>query len=285
MARLVFRSHLNSLLETSRGKPLVIGARNLLGYLNLRNFSFKQAAVFAMTVFHLHSAQAQISCELVFSRTSQKSSAVISDRVAKNDFITNRSLFDYIHDLHPDFKTVLSRLSSDSHWIDMGAGKAKAQIEFLKSIRNPLNRPYVTAVAYKIDRWWGLPTFNGKLEVHEGPFEFQPTEQWRSADLITDVMGIFSYTTDLTTTLQKTFDLLKIQGELYISTSSYGSKFKVQGQILTLEAFLATISGLKVEGKWGAIKVIKEQKDILIPQMELQRFTDDSPPLRLFLVH
>ncbi|XGC82300.1 hypothetical protein ACES2L_07365 [Bdellovibrio bacteriovorus] len=269
-------------IEQRKHKSLVSRWRKLLMDLNLRQWML--SALFIALFLFLNSAQAQIRCEDLFKEFPRPATATITDKVAKNNFITDRTLWDYTHDLHPDFAKALERMTPESHWIDMGAGKAKALIEFMKS-RDSENRPFTTAVAFKIDRWFGMPTFEGKLQTHEGLFEHQPTNQWRKADVITDVMGVFSYTTDLSTTLQKNFDLLKVNGELYISTSAYGSQFRVNGETLSLEAFLTLIPGLKVEGKWGNIKITKEQENIKIPVLELERYKDESPPIRLFKVH
>jgi len=276
--------HLNSKLSSSSANSLVTRARNLFARLNVRHMWVLAAVViWVLALMPMHYAEAQVRCEEAFAaRPTVTSTAEIRWNLANNKFITNRDLTDYLHDLHPEFQKALERLGADSHWIDMGAGKVKAQIEFMKSLPKPSEKPYVTAVAFKIDRWFKVPTFNGKLEVHEGLFETHSTEQWRKADLITDVMGVLSYTTDISTALQKTFDLLKVHGELYISTSAYATQFIVQGQKIKFDEYLATIPGLNVEGKWGQIKVTIEREGIVVPPMKLVRIKDEMPPIRLF---
>jgi hypothetical protein len=280
--------HLNPKRSRSNANSLVTWARNLFARLNMKHWWFLAAVViWVLALAPMHYAQGQVRCEEALSASPKAAATVeINWRVAENKslaMVTNRDLFDYRNDLHPDFSKTLDRLGSENHWIDMGAGKVKAQIEFMKSLPKSSGRPYVTAVSYKINRWFGVPKFSGKLETHEGAFETQPTHEWKKADLITDVMGVFSYTMDLTTTLQKTFDLLKVNGEFYISTSSYGTQFKLPGgKIMMLEEYLATIPGLKVEGKWGRIKIVKEREGIVVPPMRLVRIKDEAPPLRLF---
>jgi hypothetical protein len=278
--------HLNPKRSRSNANFLVTWARNLFARLNMKHWWFLAAVViWVLALAPMHYAQGQVRCEEALKTSDVLSSpAELRENVALNKFITNRDLFDYIEELHPDFKKSLDRLGEQSHWIDLGAGKVKAQIEFMKSLPRSAGKPYLTAVAFKIDRWFGVPKFNGKLEVHEGLFEKHPTEQWRKADLITDVMGVLSYTTDLSTALQKTFDLLKVNGELYISTSAYATQIGVHGNKLKFREYLGTIPGLKVEAKWGEIKVTKTRESITIPPMKLIRIKDEMPPLRLFEV-
>lgn len=221
------------------------------------------------------------TCGTVFTSEPR----IVSELIRKNKFVTNRDLVDYGHTLPAGFRESLERLTHDQHWIDLGAGKAQAQIDYLKSFRNSSQAAFTTAVAYKLDRWFNPPTFNGKLEIREGAFEDQATATWKKADLITDLFGVISYTRDMTTSLQKTFDLLKLHGELYLYVTPWATQFQMGAEKRGLLEFLSQIPGLRVEGQYGAIKVTKEKDLIVIPPMELVRFRDEAPPLRSFLVH
>ncbi|WII73833.1 hypothetical protein QJS83_08075 [Bdellovibrio sp. 22V] len=209
----------------------------------------------------------------------------ISARVQKNKFVTNRDLFEYGEVLHKDFKDSLQKLSPEQHWIDLGAGKANAQIAYIKSFPHSQSAAQATAVAYKLDRWFSPPKFDGKLQVKEGAFETQPTHTWKKADLVTDVFGVVSYTHDLHTSLQKVFDMMNVKGEFYIYASNYHTSVRVSEKTsLSLIDFLATIDGLRVEGRYGTIKITKEKENVTVPQLELLKYKDDAPPSRSFRV-
>ncbi|MEK2646107.1 hypothetical protein [Bdellovibrio sp. BCCA] len=209
----------------------------------------------------------------------------VSDRVQKNKFVTNRDILEYRHVLHKDFTDSLTKLTPEQHWVDLGAGKANAQISYIKSLPSPQMAPHATAVAFKLDRWFSPPKFDGKLEIKEGAFELQPTSTWKKADLITDVFGVISYTHDLSTSLQKVFDLMNVNGELYIFATHYATSIKIaEGKHLPIFDYLATIDGLKVEGRYGVMKITKEKENIVIPPMELVKYHDDAPPSRAFQI-
>lgn len=209
---------------------------------------------------------------------------VATTRVEKNKFVTSRELWEYESSLHPDFKVRLKGLKSDQHWIDLGAGKANAQIDYLKALPNERDGAQTTAVCYKLDRWFSPPKFSGKLEIKEGLFESMPTEKWQKADLITDVFGVLSYSRDMHTSLSKTFDLLKKGGELYIHMTNYSTHFKGATQSLTLEHFLRSIPGLQVEGRFGDLKVTKTQDTIVVPPFKIDTYRDDAPPVRTYIL-
>lgn len=243
----------------------------------------RQFFVFVFSLVLLFSgvmASASEQCSSLFLVQSWE----VSSRVQKNKFVTNRDLHEYREVLHADFMNSLSKLTPDQHWVDLGAGKANAQIGYIKSFLNPLSAAHATAVAYKLDRWFSPPKFDGKLQIKEGAFEQQPTAAWKKADLVTDVFGVISYTRDLHTSLQKVFDLMNVKGEFYIFATNYHTSIRVsEKKHLSLIDFLATIEGIRVEGRYGTIKITKEAENILVPRLELQKYVDDAPPTRAFV--
>jgi hypothetical protein len=218
------------------------------------------------------------TCEGLFTPESWQ----VSKDVEQNRFITDRDLSEYIHQLHKDFVTALRNLRSDQHWIDLGAGKAIAQIQYLKTFDHLRDAPLTTAVAYKLDRWFRPFSYRGKLEVREGAFEAHDTSTWKKADLITDVMGVISYTKDLTATLQKVFDLLNVNGELYLEFAPAETNIKMAGTRHKLLGFLERIEGISVTGQYGIVKIVKLRENITVPQLELVIYKESRPPYRTF---
>jgi hypothetical protein len=218
-------------------------------------------------------------CTKIFS---EEVTPYITERVAKNDFVTDRHLQDYARELHPDFKNKIANLHADQHWVDLGAGKATAQIELIKSFSDKSQAPFVTAVAFKLDRWFAPRSYNGKLKVAEGAYEAQPTATWKKADLVTDVYGVLSYTGELGIALQKTFDMMNVGAELYILALPYGTQIQHGQAKLSLTDFLKNVPGIKIEGDDKQIKIIKIEDKVSVPSLRMVRYTDGGPPMRLF---
>lgn len=208
----------------------------------------------------------------------------ISRIVEKNKFVTMRGLFDYRDMLGKEFSSSLESLRSDQLWLDLGAGKANAQVELLKTFKDVETAPWNVAVAYKLDRWFSPPKFSGKLQIREGAFEVQDVTTWKKADLITDVFGVVSYSHDLHTTLQKAFDLMPVNGEFYIFMTYYSLSIHRGETRYGLIDFLQTIEGLKVEGKFGMIRITKTSPEVTVPLMTLEKYVEDAPPIRAFRV-
>src|SRR5688500_7007915 len=99
------QSHLTPKLSPASANSLVTRARNLFGHLIFKHSVL--AAAIAIAFLPPNHAQVQVRCEEAFTAAPRASKAVISERVAKNDFITNRDILDYLHDLHPYFKKAL----------------------------------------------------------------------------------------------------------------------------------------------------------------------------------
>jgi len=221
----------------------------------------------------------QIQCEKLFQNfmTISKSSLV-----AQNNFETSRKLNDYTQMLHSDFKKSLDILTHKNHWIDLGAGKVNAQIDYLKSRQYSENSARLTAIVYKFDRWFLMPKLRKKINIIEGAFENHNISSWQKADLVTDVFGVISYTLDLSETLQKVFELLNTNGELYIHAKSYYTKIETPNGLMNLADFLFSLKGLKVEGAFGILKITKLEPNINVPYLKLKNYLPDSPYVRTF---
>jgi len=209
---------------------------------------------------------------------------LITRTVEKSLFVKSRDMYDYRDELHADFYPKLMSLRSDQHWIDMGAGRALPAYDYLKSFKSVKAAADVTAVAWKINRIFGLRSFGGKLESHEGAFELMDTSAWKKADLITDLYGILAYTKDLHTSLQKMVDLLNVNGELYFTHIHFENSVRVNGKPVSIQEFLSSIPGLKVEGQYSELKVTKLVEHVQIPQLVLEAFIEYAPPRRVFRV-
>ncbi|MEK2688934.1 hypothetical protein [Bdellovibrio sp. GT3] len=254
----------------------------LTGSLTMRQLLV--AVLLTMACFSSNAQAAAPLCSEVFT-PSRASIPLITKRVAENIFATNRNLEDYSLELHPDFKVSIAKLTANQHWVDLGAGKATAQIQFLKSFKNKSDRPQMTAVAFKLDRWFKPSTFNGKLSIQEGAYEAMPTASWKKADVVTDLYGVLSYTTDFSGALQKTVDMMNVHGELYLLALPWGYQFEKGPTQMDLPQYLEGIEGLRIEHlQRGQFKITKTQESVTIPPVELLRYTDSPPPLRTFQI-
>lgn len=147
-------------------------------------------------------------------------------------YTIDRSLLTYTQGLASGFRRSLAELGEGDRWLDIGAGEGRAAIDYATSRYeayfqgfepHPRSEERARVVALSIEdrrthRWHeavkNLP--EGRIEYRFGKSlgEHAPGELGRF-QLITDVMGGFSYTTRLSAFLEKTLGMLEVDGSFY----------------------------------------------------------------------
>lgn len=207
----------------------------------------------------------------------------ISTYVKKNKFVTSRHLGEYYNILPKAFYDRVQKLTKNDHWIDLGAGKANAQLDYIQRHKDKTNSPKLTAIAYKLDRWFKPSNHKGRFEIIEGEFEKMNLNHLPKAKLISDVFGVFAYSKDLSTSLQKSIDLLAVGGELMIYFEQYKTPILFQNKYVPLTYWMGHIKGLSVSVEEGAIRIVKTEESVSVPKLEIINYQDDSPPWRQFV--
>ena len=145
-------------------------------------------------------------------------------------YVTNRGLSDYAEFLPTGFCDALGRLGSSDRWLDIGAGAGQAILDYYapEDERAPVKTcsrsgAKARAVAISIedrrtDKWRERATSLGhdRIQYLSGKRlrQYAP-EELGKFQLITDVVGGFSYTEDLSRFMEKVLSLLEIGGAFY----------------------------------------------------------------------
>jgi SAM-dependent methyltransferase len=171
---------------------------------------------------------------------------LITSQIASNSFNVTRSLIDYT--FSSAFFRRLADLDANGHWIDVGCGDGMALEQFItgklrsesarkwmeerietwpewkkdwaqniaKMENMPLHKkPQVSGVTFTTSR--ETPDFAGKFRILTGQFfEDLAPDALEKADLVTDYMGAFAYSTQVDQVVQKYLDVLKPNGEAHI---------------------------------------------------------------------
>ena len=203
----------------------------------------------------------------------------VSHAVKNNLFVTVRTLQEYQHGLHPDFKMTLGNLTATDTWIDLGGGKGNAVEDYLKTHTSVAAATQTVLVTYKLSRFFGIKKYDGKLKLLEGRlFEDIPLMEIPNAKLMTDFFGVLSYTRDLTQSLNMIFNRLTLGGELYIHSSPMYTTIVTYDGPIGLQKFLELVPGIKVEGRAGVIKVTKILDIVTVPKLKLVRIDEATLP-------
>lgn len=234
-------------------------------------------------------------------------------------YTTDRSLSDYMEMLTADFGRDLTKLGPNDRWLDVGAGQGQAILDYLassdpsaslKKVRAP-QRAHAVALSIEDRR---TPIWKA-LEAELGPARVEylvnrrlreyTRQELGQFQLITDVLGGFSYAENLSFFLEKVFELLAPNGTFYAVLADVrsedganrpyytGSAFStsitnVNGSEVSVCAWLKAVACVEVvcEPKQGwkppieAYRIRKVCDKVSVPAMTLVDYEAATPPGR-----
>jgi hypothetical protein len=236
-------------------------------------------------------------------------------------YVVGRTLLSYTYILLDEFKRSLGSLGGKDRWLDIGAGEGRAILDYCMSRYDAVLHAEVPpatkkarAVAMSIEdrrtpMWHQTAT---SLEPNHIQYVFgKPLRQYTTEELggrfqvITDVLGGFSYAQDLTIFMEKTLSLLDVNGSFYtvlqdVRTETGTNKpFYPDARFLTEIAdadgsevrmctWLKSISCVEVtceaKGGWKPpleiYRVKKVCENVTVPRMTPVHFQAGTPPER-----
>lgn len=206
----------------------------------------------------------------------------------ENKFNTTRGLDDYKKHFGPYFEAVLENLNfAKDRWLDAGAGNALAQREV--QIARYAEIKGTPLVAVGVEKPKEAPIVLPGFIYKSGRYiEDIPNSELGKFDLITDLVGAFSYAEHIEAVLRKYFELLTDEGDIYI-TRQYDRIQLRNGDYVSLREWLETIPGIKVYPAEGPksigvhLKRAYPYKKIIIPDLEIIEFETLRPPKRTYL--
>jgi len=237
-------------------------------------------------------------------------------------YVIDRSLLAYTATLLSGFDRDLAALRPGDRWLDVGAGRGQAVLDYYTPRYDAMNREgqerrgkKAQAVAMSIeDRRTPLWQQTAeRLEANQIQYwhgrrmrEYAPAELGKFR-LITDVFGGFSYTRDLTLFMEKTLAALELNGSFYTALVDVLPDQSVQQSGLRNAPFLTAIAkadgsttkvcswlkeitcvavGCAVQSKLETVmEVYRVQKvcdNVAVPALSLVHYEAGTPPARRF---
>ena len=269
-----------------------------------------------------HAASADIP---VFKEEVSKQNAIYDSKgqSTPEGYVVDRGLLSYAFALPPDFKDSLAKLGENDRWLDIGAGEGRALLDYLTSkydvltphLKQEGKRAQVVAMSIEDRRthqWYQTAAqVDGKqLQYVFGKRlrEYSKEELGRF-QIITDVIGGFSYAQDLTLFMQKTLGLLDVNGSFYTVLQDVqwdsgankphyaGATFlteirKSDGSPMRMCQFLKRITCVEVtcqaKGDWTppleVYRVKKTCESVSVPKLISTQYEAGTPPERKYLL-
>ncbi len=211
-------------------------------------------------------------------------------------YTIDRSLPDYVRALGSGFDRALENLGPKDRWLDIGAGKGYAVLDYYApnyDLMHPEGRERrggkAQAVAMSIeDRRTPLWQQNAaSLGVNQIQYfvnrrlrEFSLEELGRF-QIITDVLGGFSYTENLSLFVEKVLGFLELNGSFYTVLQDVRSEDGTNRPFYAGSPFLTEIA--KADG--SEVKVCSWLKSIACVEVTCESRTEWKPPVEAYRIH
>ena len=237
-------------------------------------------------------------------------------------YVIDRALLSYTHTLSSEFDRSLAELGPKDRWLDIGAGQGLAILDYYGSRYDAMHLPGIEqrgkkaqAIAMSIEdrrtvHWHQIAA---SLEPKQIQYLFgrrlreYSSEELGKFQLITDVLGGFSYSRYLSIFMEKALGILELDGNFYTLLQDVqsengtnrpyyeGSSFlteisKADGSEVKVCSWLKSITCVEVtcefKEKWQprieVFRIHKVCNDVTVPALVLIKYESGTPPERRF---
>jgi hypothetical protein len=290
----------------------------------MTNFRLRIAVLIVLQTLLLEPSYSADLSSSILNEEVSKQEAIYRSKGAQVDegYTVDRSLAIYTEGLSAGFDSALANLGPEDRWLDIGAGKGQAILDYYTpdyDLSHPEGQDRrgtkAQAVAMSIeDRrtalWQQTAASLGENKIrylfNRRLRQYSP-EELGHFQIITDVIGGFSYTDALSPFVEKVLGLLKINGSFYTVLQDVhfedgtnrpyydGSPFlteieKTDGAKMKVCIWLKSISCVEVtcesRADWKppleAFHVRKVCNGVTVPALELIHYEAGTPPERRF---
>jgi hypothetical protein len=210
-------------------------------------------------------------------------------------YVIGRSLLSYAFTLSPAFRQSLAHLGAQDRWLDIGAGEGHAVLDYhtskydvLLQGSNPAGgKAQVVAVSIedrRTARWHEAAASLGEKQIQylygRRLREYSPEELGRF-QLITDVLGGFSYTRYPSIFMEKALSALDVDGTFYTLLQDVQPEAGKMRPFYAGSPFLTEI----VKSDGSEMKVCSWLKSISCVEVVCEPKTDSSPPVEMYRIH
>ena len=211
-------------------------------------------------------------------------------------YVIDRALLSYASTLSPEFDRSLAELRPADRWLDIGAGRGLAVLDYYTSrydAMHPEGREQrgskAHAVALSIEdrrtsRWdeTAARLQAGQIQYLSGKRlrEYSRKELGRFK-LITDVIGGFSYTESLSLFLERVLGLLEVKGDFFTLLLDVRTENRANGSYATQYQLLTQIEN----GEGAPVGVCSWLKRISCVQVTCESDAKATRPIELYRMH
>jgi SAM-dependent methyltransferase len=211
-------------------------------------------------------------------------------------YVTDRSLSDYASALPSDFDQSLAHLGPEDRWLDIGAGMGQAILDYysarydlmhVEEGKPPGKKARAVAMSIEDRRTVFWDQAAAHLEADQIQYLFNKRlgeyslEELGRFQVITDVVGGFSYTANLSRFMEKVLDFLALNGNFYTVLQDVRSEDGANEPYYKGAPFLTEIR----DANGSSVGVCSWLKHISCVEVTCESKTGWKPPLEVYRVH
>jgi hypothetical protein len=209
-------------------------------------------------------------------------------------YVIDRGLAEYTNIFGEPFDRTLAALGADDRWLDIGAGMGLAIMDYLGSAYTPQyatrarddKRARTVAMSIEDRRtpYWHLMAAHREARqmqyVHSKRLREYTREDLGQFQLITDVIGGFSYSENLSLFMEKTLGFLTVNGTFYTLLQDVRHEAGANSPHYANAGFLTEVR--TADG--AELPVCRWLKSITCVAVTCQPRTDWKPPVEVYQV-
>jgi len=262
-----------------------------------KNTTIYLVALLCLQIPWLKEAHSQLSGKPVFSKEISKQESIYQSRgdQVPAGYSTDRSLEDYTRGLSSDFDRTLAKLGPKDRWLDIGAGRGHAILDYYMlsyDLAHPEWREQrgskAQTVAVSIEdrrasRWQQEASGVGANKIQylfSRRLQEYSREELGQFQMITDVIGGFSYADNLSEFVEKTLSFLDLNGSFFTLLQDVHSEAGTNQPFYAGARFLTEIA--KSDGT--EMKVCAWLKSITCVEVTCEFTTSWKPPIEAYRV-
>jgi hypothetical protein len=262
----------------------------------LKNTTIRIVLLFAVQTLWSGIALSQQPGSRALEQEVRKQDAIYQSRGENvpSGYVVDRSLLSYSSILPAEFLRSLADLGPTNRWLDIGAGEGHAVLDYYTSKYDSLQREdrgrkRARAVAMSIEdrrtpRWHEISAIlePNQIQYLSGRrLREYSSEELGQFRLITDHLGGFSYTRDLSLFMEKALSLLELNGNFFTLLLDVRPETEADPALFK-DLLLLT----EIEDAGGtAVKVCSWLKDISCVQVACNLNTEMQRPIEIYRIH
>jgi hypothetical protein len=263
----------------------------------LKNTSTRVAALLVLQALCFGAAHSQQPGSAEFDQEARKQQAIYDSQGENvpSGYVVGRSLLSYFSILPPGFDRALADLSPRDRWLDIGAGEGNAVLDYYTELYDSMNwegrerrgkKAQSVAISIEDRRthdWYQTAARlePGKIQYLYGkPLRHYSARELGQFQLVTDVIGGFSYAQYLSVFMEKVLNLMDVNATFYTLLLDVRTEAKADPDLYK-DLVLLT----EIEGPDGSeVKACSWLKSISCVQVACELSTELKRPIELYRI-